>query len=189
MNSEQGEVMTEYDVLNAYTRIKFHFDPKHKTTYKSVEHYPLKAVEGNKKFIDMYFAMQLNDLDKLSVFFVWLFYSRNNSLPRNNMRTLYASEEFKKFKENIFNYPVTLENEFVLAYNTKSFDSFKQLMYKGKLSSITIWILLNTRFKSKKQEILDSNVFSNIWYNINMLMMFVNVDKEIAKNYKRRIEE
>lgn len=180
--------MTEYDVLNAYTRIKFHFDPKSQNTYKSTEHYPSKTVETNRKFVDMHYMMQINDIQKCSLFFVWLFYSKNSSLPKNNMRTLYTSDSFKKFKESLFNYEDTLEKEFTLAYNTKSFESFKQLMFKNKLSGVTIWVLLNTRFKNKKQEIIDSNVFSSIWFNIDSLMKFINVDKDIIRNYVRRIE-
>lgn len=180
--------MTEHDVLNAYTRVKFHFDPKSKTTYKSTEHYPSKTIESNRKYIDLYFLMKL-DIQRCTLFFVWLFYSKNVKLSKRNTRTLYESEQFKKFKELLYNYPETLEKEFVTAYNIKSFDVYKQTLYKGKLSSITLWVLLNTRFKENKHEILESNVFSNIWFNIDSLIKFINLDKDIIKDYIRRIEE
>lgn len=174
--------MTEYDILNTYMRVKIHFDHRVPGTYKSCEYYPSKAVEANRRNVDLNFLIKKQP-NQITLYFIWLFYSKKYTLPKNNTPKLYASDEFKTFKESLKNYTLSMEQDFEIVYNNKGFDKFKTLIYKRKLNPITVWVMMNTVYKDSIHILSESNIFNLIWMDIKALAVFITLDKDFVQYY------
>lgn len=173
----------DYEILNQYVRIKFHFE--NRKHYKDVEHYPSKTTNSFSKYLDLHFLKRM-DFNNVTIFFIWLFYTKKDKEHKSNQEFMYESKEFRLFRDSLKNYKKTLENDFQKVYNAKSITNLKTLMFKKQISPLTFYILVNTKYKMHKNEIIQSNVFKEIWVPIQKLMYFINLNKEYIKNYISR---
>lgn len=180
--------MNEYEIINLYTRIRFHFLEKAK--YDPNTFFSGKNLQLMKKFVNVRF-FENKTPKAMALYFVWIFYTHQHNIAKEHTSSLYQSEEFEKFKSMLSFYILEMEKDFTKVYNTKGaigFDNLQKLMYKKQISPITYYVLINTVYKAYKPVIQESNIFSIMWKDITLLMTFIQLDKEFIKEYVDRFK-
>lgn len=178
--------MKEFDILNMYLRIRFHFTQG--TKYNSEMFYPHKTLDKFRKYVDVYFLEKQPEL-VVSMFCVWLFYSHKNNHSWCDTKKLFESEDFKKFLRNMKQYKDKMNDDFVKIYNIRNVQKIKQLMYRNKIHPVTFYVIMNTLYRHDIKNVESSNVFSPIWEDIKLLNYFIRLDKEFVRNYVNKLKE
>lgn len=178
--------MNEYEILNQYAKIKFHFDGVKK--YEKDSGFPKKTVETFRKYVDVIYWVDNYDFTKMTLFFIWICHNKNSAYPKQNTKSDIKSKEFKDFLFSLKNYKATLEEDFVKLYNAPDFESLKKMIFKKEINPVSFWIVVHVIYKDKIQELKDSDVFRLIWQNIESLLFFIKLDKEYIKLYVDKLK-
>lgn len=175
-----------YSIVHKFVRIKFHF--LENKDYHLTRYNEKSVISHAQKYVDIDFISNKSE-KALLPYFLYLFFSRQTNRIKQNMKLLYTKDDYKNFLFSIKNYKSKAEDEFSIVYNSKTFEKLVSLYYNKKISPLTFFIVVSKKYQDKVEYFEKSNIYGSLYYDIQKLSNFINIDEDFANNYVKRLEE
>lgn len=178
--------MLPLQIANTYLRVKSNFSDEN-VSYFDCEYYNTKYCESALKLIDYKFLEDKTN-KSITLFFIWCFFEHNVLNLKKNTRSLYQSDDFKKFVLDSSNYKYKLEEDFALIYNAKSFESLKKLYYRKEIFYVSFYVACIYLYSDNIASFSKSAVYGLLWFKLERIMKFIKLDNEYCESYIERIK-
>lgn len=181
-NGIPNSSFTDNYILITYTKLKIYFNDSNKSVFDHKLMLPDRVTRFNSSALDYPF-LHLKGQNNCFIFLLYITFS-NTKIKGSDNRTVYASKEFKVFRNMFIDYKRVLENSSDIIYNIKTYTDLKKSLYLKKLSCIGVWCLMVHKYRIEvKEDINNSVIYKELYLKIKKLMMFIGIDMLYLKEY------